>query len=327
VKIAVIGGGPAGATAARFLAPYHSVTLIQDRHDFDKPCGGGVKTKIFDEFNIPKHLIKHSLDHVYMIYKNDKIKIDLKGKNLSIIKRAEFDRELRNLAAEAGAEIIYGRFKKLNGKKAVIKTKDGETDLEYDILIAADGVNSTVRKILNLPKIPSTLTHYARTDACRVETCEFFFDFDTGGEYYAWAFPHENQTHIGAVERKNFDSLCEYLNLSLKPKGYKIPVWQKNITVQKENIFFVGDAAGQVMPLSFEGIYYAVCSARILAWSVINSKDYQTEWEKRFLKEFSFMKKMEFLNKTFIRGIAVRAHRFKAIQNFSVKMWLGGKNV
>ena len=321
-KILIIGGGPAGATAARFLAENFDVTLIQDK-DWDKPCGGGVKSKIFHQFDIPTDTIKHILNTVIIEYKNKKTKIDLQGQNLAIVLRDEFDKTLRNLAQNNGAKLIYGNFKGFEEEKAIIKINNEKILFDYDILIAADGVNSTVRKTLNLPGVPKIITHYARIEEYPVKTCEFFFDRKLGGDYYAWAFPHVNKTHIGSVG-ETFDALCEYLNIKVKPKGYFIPTWQENITIQKENIYFVGDAAGQVMPLSFEGIYYAMHSAKILADAIKNNSDYKNEWNKRFLKEFKLMKKLEnTMKKPFLRNLMIKAQNIKKIQSLSVNMWLG----
>jgi len=322
MKILIIGGGPAGSTAARILAQKFDVTLIQDKK-WDKPCGGGVKAKIFKDLD--KSLIKHKISNVKMIYKNKTITLNLKGENLVIVKRDKFDEYLRNLAINNGAKLYYGRFKGFENKKAVVKINGEKVLFEYDILIAADGVNSSVRKALNLLPIPKTITHYAKTDKYKVDTCEFFFDKELGGDYYGWAFPHEDLTHIGSVDAKNFENLTKYLKVNVKPKGYFIPTWQENITIQKDNIYFVGDAAGQVMPLSFEGIYYAMKSAEILANSIINNLDYKKEWEKRYLKKFKFMKFMENLTKSPLRSLIVNAHQLKIIRNFSVNLWLNNK--
>ena len=319
MKILVIGGGPAGATAARILANKFDVTLIQDKK-WEKPCGGGVKAKIFK--NLDKSLIKHKISNVKMIYKNKTITLDLKGENLFIVKRDEFDEYLRSLAIINGAKLYYGKFKGFENKKAVIKINNEKILFDYDILIAADGVNSSVRKSLNLAPIPKTITHYAKTDKYKVKTCEFFFDRELAGDYYGWAFPHENLTHIGSVDAKSFENLCKYLKINVTPKGYFIPTWQENITLQKDNVYFVGDAAGQVMPLSFEGIYYAIKSAEILANSIINNLDYEKEWKKTYLKKFKFMKFMENINKSFLRGIVVNAHHLKIMREFSVNLWL-----
>jgi len=322
MKILVIGGGPAGASAARLLADSFDVTLIQDR-DWDKPCGGGVKSKIFDEYSIPKEIIKHVLDYVIIQYKGKKTKIDLKGKNLSIVIRSEFDKTLRDLAQKKGVKLIYGKFKGFEDKKAIININNEKILFDYDILIAADGVNSSVRKSAGVAEVPKIITHYARIEEYRVNTCEFFFDKELGGDYYAWAFPHENKTHIGSVG-ESFSSLCNYLGVNIKPKGYFIPTWQENIQMQKENIFFVGDAAGHVMPLSFEGIYYAIKSAEILAYSIKNGLDYTNEWNKRFLKEFKFMKLLEkMMRKPLLRHILIKAQQINKIQSISVDMWLG----
>ncbi|EDM23455.1 FAD-dependent monooxygenase [Caminibacter mediatlanticus] len=321
-KVLVIGGGVAGATSARLLAKHFDVTLIQDK-TWDKPCGGGVKRKIFKMHNLDKSLIKHLLDSIEMVYKNETISLDLKGKNLAIVKREEFDNYLRELAKKNGTNLIYGKFRGFEKNKALVKINNEKVLFDFDILIAADGVNSLVRKCLNLPPIPKVITHYAKTDKIKTNTCKFYFGEEIAGKYYAWAFPHETQTHIGSVEAKNFENLCKYLNIKEKPKGYFIPTWQEDIIIQKENIYFVGDAAGQVMPLSFEGIYYAIKSAEILAHSIINNLDYKNEWNRRYLKKFKFMKMLEKINQSKLRKIMVNLHKYKLIQNFSVNLWLG----
>ncbi|WP_457561491.1 geranylgeranyl reductase family protein [Caminibacter pacificus] len=323
MKILIIGGGPAGATAARLLAKEFDVTLIQDRV-WDKPCGGGVKKRVFEEFSLDNSLILHLQDRVFMVYKNEKIEIPLKGDNLAIVRRLDFDAYLRNEAQKEGAKLIYGKFKGIENKKAVIEINKEKVIFEYDILIGADGVNSTLRKALNLPPIPKTITHYARTTEYKTKYCEFFFDKELGGEYYAWAFPHGDLTHIGSVDKNSFDNLCKYLNVKVKPKGYFIPTWQEDIIIQKENVFFVGDAAGQVVPLSFEGIYYAIKSAEILANSIKNNLNYQEEWNKKYLNHFKFMKRLESINKTFLRGTMIKLHKFDFMKNFSIDLWLRG---
>ena len=76
------------------------------------------------------------------------------------------------------------------------------------------------------------------------------------------------------------------------------------------------------MPLTFEGIYYAIKSAEILADSIINQKDYKKEWNKKYLKKFKFMKKLEKINKSQFRTIMINLHKLNFIKNLSVSMWL-----
>ena len=50
--IAVIGAGPGGATASRYLAKKGLTVCLIDKDQFprDKPCGGGFSENLIDEF-------------------------------------------------------------------------------------------------------------------------------------------------------------------------------------------------------------------------------------------------------------------------------------
>jgi geranylgeranyl reductase len=321
MNILIIGGGVAGATAARILAKYFNVTLIQDKI-WNKPCGGGVKTKIFEEFKIPKKLIKHKFSTIYMHYKHSTIPIDLKGENLSIVFREEFDNTLRILAKEAGTNLMYARLINIENSTAIIRKENEILKKDFDILIAADGVNSTVRKKLNLSPIPKIITNFNTTNFS-TNTCHFYFDKKFAGNYYAWIFPHQNLSHIGCAGKENFYNFAQFLNVPIKPKGYPIPLWNNHIQIQTENIFFVGDSAGQVMPLSFEGIYYAMHSAKVLATAIIEKRDYKTLWQKRFYKKFMFMKTLQsLLENNIFRNFIISAHKIKFIRDLSINLWL-----
>ena len=111
------------------------------------------------------------------------------------------------------------------------------------------------------------------------------------------------------------------LGVDIKVKGYPIPKWNENIVIQKNNVYFVGDAAGQVMPFTFEGIFYSIYSAKILAKSIIYNLDYKKEWEKVFLKKYKFMKFLETINNTPFRKILMRTQKLSFVNKWSVNFW------
>ena len=49
-KVLIIGSGPAGASAARYLAAHgRDVLLLEKNLSFEKPCGGGLSLRAFEE--------------------------------------------------------------------------------------------------------------------------------------------------------------------------------------------------------------------------------------------------------------------------------------
>jgi len=314
MKIVIVGGGIAGSMSAIFLSKHYDVTLIQDKK-WDKPCGGGTRIDVFDRFDFDKSLIKNKMSYVNLKYHNHTQKIDLNNELVTVI-REEFDENLRQKAVKNGVKLVYDKFKNIENNKVITKN----STFEYDILIGADGVHSSVRKALKLEKIPSILTFYNRVDK-QSNICEFIFDEDKASREYAWIFPHDKQTHIGNVNKYEFKKLCEELNVDIKAKGYHIPKWNENIVIQKDNVYFVGDAAGQVMPLTFEGIFYAIYSAKVLSNSIINNLNYKKEWNRAFLTKFRFMKILEKVNNSKFRPLLMNVQKLSFVNKWSVNLW------
>ena len=161
-KVLVIGGGPAGSTAARFLAKEGIDTILLERNfSFVKPCGGGIPDTAFDELGIPGNSIKKDVKNIKLVSPlNNAVDIRLEGGFIAIVKRGEFDSLLREDAKVKGAQLIEAEFSHFEetGKQitALVNINGKEEQIRTDYLIAADGVNSRVRLALGL-KLPSAI--------------------------------------------------------------------------------------------------------------------------------------------------------------------------
>ena len=57
--VVVVGGGPAGATAAHTLAKKGLQVLLLDKRGRIKPCGGAIPPRLIKDFEIPgKEILK-----------------------------------------------------------------------------------------------------------------------------------------------------------------------------------------------------------------------------------------------------------------------------
>ncbi|MFH1623005.1 MAG: NAD(P)/FAD-dependent oxidoreductase [Candidatus Aenigmatarchaeota archaeon] len=263
--VSIIGGGPAGATCAYYLAKGGvNVTLYEARPNERKPCAGGLRKEIFDRYG---HIVGQLKGRAFCI-KNFTLSFDYASKKMTtknpigyIIDRLEFDKRLRRVAKAAGCKIVH---------RAV-----GINDVKDDVIIDARGA------------YPSEKNALAIITICKMENPEFKIEFISkySSIGYFWVFPlSKGRANIGVGEfgRARLDKLNEGLNWYIKKHDAKI-LWKKSwhestalnkeIVVRKPDgtlIIKVGERAGLVNPLLGEGIYYAMRSGEMLAAAIVN---------------------------------------------------------
>jgi geranylgeranyl reductase len=337
----IVGGGPAGSTVAKYLSIANIPNiLIQKKFDFKKPCGGGLRKDAFTEFDLDTNLIIKELNEIHLLFQNKKEIVDIQESPLVIVQRQKFDAYLRDEAQKNGTLVHEAKFVDVEVyDEYVISTVnfgDEVKKIKSKYLIAADGVNSSIRKKINGDSVSAQLTSYADLVQYQSGACEFHFGSTIAGKFYAWSFLEGGGINIGTLAHGNTPYMRNFIKLlnineECRVKGYKIPKFE-NTLFYKNRVFFVGDSASQVLPFTYEGIYYAMSSAKILADVLIEKcepDEYEKRWNKKYLKKFMSLKKLQkvFLYNDFTIAIMMKLYRSKSIQKKIVQLWLSEKEL
>lgn len=350
-KALVIGGGPAGATAARFLAGNGADTILVERDlSYVKPCGGGIPSSALKEMGIAEEdVTKRIITKMRIVSpKGEDIEVEMKGGHLCITERGDFDVYLRKKAEAEGSSVIEAEFVRFDktGKTitSIVKKKatGEEIVIKSDYVVASDGITSrTVSGILP-SKCGSlyTISAHIKPDGC--DACEFWFGSNHASNFYSWIFPSHGYSSMGTGST-NAKELSAFLdkfiarrfgvpmkdfapvNFSKKTRAFRIPVWEGSLFNIK-NILFSGDSAGMVMPITYEGIYYAMKSGQFAARAIIEGKPdiYKKLWKSRFRNRFLLMSKIRnylFKNDENIEKF-VALHKRPEVQEIAMRLWL-----
>ncbi len=296
--VVVVGGGPAGATAANDLALQGLSVLILDRQGRTKPCGGAIPPRLIKDFEIPDHLLVAKSRKARMISpKDNRVDIPIEGGFVGMVNRNEFDEWLRDRAQKNGARRMKGIFERItHDMDGVARVhfedrsfKDSITNhsVRAKFVIGADGAKSEVARqcVEGAEKTKYVFAYHEIVKAPEnnpshdPDRCDVYYRGTLSPDFYGWVFPHGNTMSIGtgsadkgyslkaAVARLRETAGLESVE-TLRREGAPIPLKPLPKWDNAKDVVLAGDAAGVVAPASGEGIYYAMIGGRFAAEAV-----------------------------------------------------------
>jgi geranylgeranyl reductase len=294
--VIVVGGGPAGSTAAEDLARKGRSVLLLDRAGRIKPCGGAIPPRLMRDFDIPEELLVARATSARMISPSAReINMPIEGGYVGMVDRDVFDEWLRRRAASAGVQRATGTFDRLDrdpdGVAVVAYTAaagEEATRVRGRSIIGADGARSQLARqaIKGAERMPCVFAYHEiirspreRAGSFDAERCDVFYQGRLSPDFYAWIFPHGDTASVGVGSaRKGFSlrgavkALRSTASLedcpTVRTEGAPIPLRPLKRWDNGRDVVLAGDAAGVVAPASGEGIYYAMIGGRQAAEAV-----------------------------------------------------------
>jgi len=285
--VIVAGGGPAGAVAARECARAGLDTLILEKEHLPrmKLCAGGITLAALKllEVPVPPEIVEARCTSFRTSHGSKSIELNMGKEFIIVVSRDSFDHWLVKLAQKAGAVLKQGeKVTSVDVGRQKVTVSTLSSVYSGRILIGADGVNSTVSKMVRSPfnRTDLAFSFCADVPAAQNEDRETVeICYGPKPLSYGWIFPKRGCNSIGTgvwlSSTNNVKAVLEHFlrERGLQDigfKGHSIPLGGPCRTTVSERIILVGDAAGFTDPFTGEGIRYAVASGRLAAATVVD---------------------------------------------------------
>lgn len=345
--VAVLGGGPAGSSAAERLARGGLKTILFDEKlAWEKPCGGGITYKAYDQYpylldnDRPKKLV-----HETVIGAPGTGEASMRLTHpLVIYSRLELNRLLLERAANAGAAIEKTRVMRIEQRNDhwTLKTRNGTA--EADFLIVATGARNPLREVGTQWTRGDTMTALGYYVPARQDRIDIQFLPKLQG--YLWVFPRCGHLSVGICgkgepARALRTRLEAYMDERSIPResatfySHVLPSlsaggWNRN-RVAGERWLAVGDAGGLVDPVTGEGLYYAMRSGDLASQVLLDDATaiaakggaYRAYLGREFTADLEFAAMLServflgrFLFRTVPQGVVHflrRSHKFRGV--------------
>lgn len=272
--VAIVGGGIAGLTLAKFLAGSMDCILIEEHKEFgQKACGEGIfesfKGYKFIDLYESKKGIERRMDGI-------QVKTNIGDAYFTFpfftTDKKTVEETLALQAKKEGAKIELGH------RVTEITREDGyfvlhPLDIKAKFLVGADGLHSTVRKYLGLPTPPFGVCVTGRFHGKMPP--DAVVDFTKLLPGYSWFFPKRNEWNIGAgTDVRHVHLLKRFQQGFSTVKDWTAGAVPTGVAWRShgENVILLGDAAPQILPMAEGGILPSMIAAKVSAELLAKNK-------------------------------------------------------
>jgi len=292
--VIVVGGGPAGATAAHGLAKAGARVLLLERRRLPryKACGGCLSRRVEKLLDFDRaHLIEERITGLTFTYRGrEPIEAAFAVPVAYMVWRDRFDQALCLSAAAAGAEL------RDEGTVRTVRQVGSQVEVDVngereagDFLVGADGACGVVARDLfparRKARAVGLDADLPLTGAAAALKSRVVIELGRASGGYCWAFPKRGVASVGAmVGRAAAKNVSHCLEAFLGAGGFGhrsparthgalIPLYAGDSgPLYQGRALLTGDAAALVDPFLGEGIYYAILSGQLAARAILSAE-------------------------------------------------------
>jgi geranylgeranyl reductase len=318
LHVVVVGGGPAGLTAAEAMAKAGiRTTLIERAPERMLPCVGLLGSPLLAELEVPEMLLAQRVHEVALSSPTQRMAFVTLGSHerwAGVMRRELLQTLLKRRAEEAGVTFMQGtftRFRHADGDYPLLEIKlpSGEREqVQADVVIGADGVHSRVARAIGLPAQALGVVYQERLslpDGAKVpDGMQLHLGRKVSTDTYGWLLPQGDHVLVGVATatrygRRVWDMLAELKKRlgsqldgtkSIGKEAFCYPLAPRP-RLAHDRVLLVGDAAGLAAAGLRDGLFFAIKSAELAARTVIQHQhvpvperlaEYERSWQAQY---------------------------------------------
>jgi geranylgeranyl reductase family protein len=315
--VVVVGAGPAGSYAAHKLAEMgYGVAVVEQKERLGEQvcCTGIISQGCISDFDIDEDVILRRANSATLVSPSGRsLRLWRQETQAAVIDRAVFDVAMAKRAQDKGAEyLLNSRVNDIEAgddRVGVAAIRRGEKlDFEARAVVIATGFGSGLVHRLDLGRVSDfVMGAQAEVEVVGIDEVQVYFGQEVAPGFFAWLVPTlPSRALVGLLSRRNPEIYLRKLIASLiaeekivsaeaEPsfRGISLKPLAKTYT---DRLVVVGDAAGQVKPVTGGGIYYGLLCAEIAAKNLHRALEsdslsadglagYEREWRRKLGSE------------------------------------------